>query len=364
MAKKSLILGAACVLFAAVPTAWPLANGLSGFSLAAGAGGPSDGYVSGGYSFVLGPYLCVGPELGAGFGGGSSFLVGGGGRLYLNRALTSVAQPHLLFGGGLAVADYEADDEAAANGADTGAYLRLGAGLDADIPRTPVSPFLDAGAFAFSAGDPKIGFIIGAGLRVNVARALWLERRDRERAAEDSFIAENLSRAREANERGDHADAVAICGELLESYPERDDVRELLLESERLLAESMPEPEPEPEPEPTPKPRPKPKPEPEPEPERATIPPEAVTAYERGKAAVAGGALAEGIYIFSAVVGEYPSYGAARDALVDAYLLQGLDHYSRGRISDALRSWRRALIYDPGNAKARRYIDKVEREKQ
>ncbi len=357
MTGKWAILGAICALFAAAPAAWPLASGLSGFTLAAGGGGPSDGYVSGGYSFVFGPYFCVGPELGAGFGGGTSFLVGGAARFYLIRTLSSVPQPHLLFGGGLAVAD----DEAAGDGADAGAYLRLGAGLDVDVPRTPVSPFLDGGAFAFTARDPKVGFIIGGGLRVNVSRALWMEQRERERAAEDKLVAETLARAREANERADYAGAVAICGELLNSYPERDDVRELLLESERLLAESIPEPEPEPEPEP--KPKPKPKPEPEVEPETPVIPREAVAAYERGKAAVSGGALAEGIYIFSAVVGEYPNYKAARDALVDAYLLQGLDQYSRGRISDALRSWRRALAYDPGNAKARRYIDKVEKER-
>jgi hypothetical protein len=333
MFGKWVTTGAACALLWAAPAAWPLPNGLSGFTLAAGGGGPSDGYVSGGYSFVLGPYFCGGPEIGAGFGGGSSFFVGGAGRFYLLRALSPVAQPHLLFGGGLAVAD----DETSADGADTGAYLRLGAGLDVDVPQAPVSPFL-------------------------VSRALCMEQRERERAAEYKLVAETLARAREANDRGDYAVAVAICDELLKSYPERDDARELLAESERLLAESIPEPEPEPEPEP--KPKPKPKPEPEPEPETPVIPREAVAAYERGKAAVSGGALAEGIYIFSAIVSEYPSYGAARDALVDAYLLQGLDQYSRGRISDALRSWRRALAYDPGNAKARRYIDKVEKEQR
>jgi hypothetical protein len=358
MFGKWVTTGAACALLWAAPAAWPLPNGLSGFTLAAGGGGPSDGYVSGGYSFVLGPYFCGGPEIGAGFGGGSSFFVGGAGRFYLLRALSPVAQPHLLFGGGLAVAD----DETSADGADTGAYLRFGAGLDVDVPQAPVSPFFDAGAFAFTARDPEVGFIIGGGLRVNVSRALWMEQRERERAAEDTLVAETLARAREANDRGDYAVAVAICDELLKSYPERDDARELLAESERLLAESIPEPEPEPEPEP--KPKPKPKPEPEPEPETPVIPREAVAAYERGKAAVSGGALAEGIYIFSAIVSEYPSYGAARDALVDAYLLQGLDQYSRGRISDALRSWRRALAYDPGNAKARRYIDKVEKEQR
>ncbi|HUU57046.1 MAG TPA: bacterial transcriptional activator domain-containing protein [bacterium] len=349
---------AAAVALAVAPAAWPLANGLSGCTFAAG-GGPADGYVSGGYSFPLGPYFCLGPELGAGFGDGGATFIGGAGRLYLNRASASIAQPHLFLSGGLAVAN---DEVAAVDRADTGGYLHFGGGCDIDIPQSPVTPFFDLGAFVFPAREPQVGFTFGAGIRLNVARALWMEQRKRERLAEEKHIAESLARAREANSRGDYDEAIAVCGELLAAHPDREEVRELLQESERLLAESIPEPEPEPKP--MPRPRPKPRPEPEPEPEIPTIPPEAVAAYERGKAAVSGGALGEAIYIFSAVVSECPSYGAARDALVDAYLLQGLDSYSRGRVSDALRAWRQALAYDPGSAKAQRYIDKAKRERR
>jgi hypothetical protein len=356
MIRKTMIT-AATVALTAAPAAWPLANALSSFTLAGGGGGPATGYVKGEYNFPLGPYFCLGPELGAGFGDGGAIFIGGEGRLYLNAAPGAVAQPHLFLGGGLAVANDEAAERS-----DAGYYVDFGGGCDVDIPQSPIGPFFKAGAFVSPVRDPQVNFTFGAGVRLNVARALWIDKRKRERRVEDKRVAESLDRACEANGRGDYPEAVAICGGLLEAYPDREEVRELLRESERLLAESVPEPEPEPEP--RPKPKPVPRPEPEPEPEIPKIPPEAVAAYERGKAAVAGGALGEAIYIFSAVVSECPSYGAARNALVDAYLLQGLDYYSRGQISDALRSWRQALAYDPGNDKARRYIDKADRERR
>jgi hypothetical protein len=360
MIRIGIIWASACAVVALVPCAWPLANGLSGITFAGGYGGPSHGYVGGEYSFPIGLYACLGPELGAGFGNGGALFFGGSGRLYLNSGSTSSFQPHLFLSAGLATAN----DEGVASGeprGDTGPFLKAGGGCDIDIPGSPIGPFVDLGAFYFPSREPSVDFIVGAGLRLNVGRALWMEQRKRERLAEETHVAEEIARARVANERGDYPSAIAIYGALLEKYPERDEVRELLSESERLLAESVPEPEPEPDPRPRPRPRPKPEPEPEPAP---TIPPEAVTAYERGRAAVSGGALSEAIYIFSAVVSECPSYGAARNALVDAYLLQGLDYYSRGQISDALRSWRQAQAYDPGNAKAQRYIDKANRERR
>jgi hypothetical protein len=364
MTRTWIIRAAAVVAVAVVPAVWPLANGLSGFTFAGGYGGPAEGYVSGEYSFPIGLYMCLGPELGAGFGNGGAIFFGGAGRLYLNRFNGSAIQPHLFLGGGLATANYERVKPGEPRG-DTSGYFKAGGGCDVDLPESPISPFFNLGAFViplpFPSRETEVGFTVGAGIRLNVGRALWIERRRRERLAEERHVAEEVVRAREANDRGDYPSAIAIYGAVLELYPGRDEVRELLSESERLLAESIPEPEPEPEPRPKPKPRPTPEPEPEPAP---IIPPEAVAAYERGRAAVSSGALGEAIYIFSAVLGECPTYGAARGALVDAYLLQGLDYYSRGQISDALRSWRQAQAYDPGNAKAQRYIDKANRERR
>jgi hypothetical protein len=356
--KKIATFIAATVAVAVAPNSWALPNGLSGFACAGGVGGPTTGYVTGEYSFPFGLRAALGPEVGVGFGDGSAFFAGGACRVYLFATSPSIAQPHLYLSGGLAVADKETNG---VNGADTGAYLDFGAGCDVDIPDSPMGPFVDLGAFVSPGGDPKIGFKFGGGFRLNIGRALWMERRERERRAEDELVGRKLAQAREANDRGDFEEAIAICEELIAAYPNREEARTLLAESERLLAASIPEPEPEPEPEPRPRPRPEPEPEPEPEP---IIPPEAVTAVNRGRAALAGGAIGEAIYVFSAVMREYPSYGAARSGLVEAYLLQGLDYYSRGSISQALTSWRKALVYDPGNAKVKRYIEKAERERQ
>ena len=246
-----MIRAAVVAAVAAVPVAWPLANGLSGFTFAGGGGGPSAGYVSGEYSFPLGPYLCLGPELGAGFGNGGAIFFGGAGRFYLNRASASIFQPHLFLGGGFATAN---DEAAAVDRGDTGGYLHFGGGCDLDIPESPIGPFFNLGAFVFPSREPAVGFIFGAGIRLNVGRAVWMEQRRRERLAEDKHVAEDLARAREANDQGNYPSAIAICGQLLEFYPDREEVRELLLESERLLAESIPEPEPEPEPRPKPRP--------------------------------------------------------------------------------------------------------------
>ena len=62
------------------------------------------------------------------------------------------------------------------------------------------------------------------------------------------------------------------------------------------------------------------------------------------------------------IVGEYPDYAAARAKLVEAYLYQGLDFYSKGSLSAAIRVWRRALELEPGNEKLQRYIKKAETE--
>jgi len=357
MAKTFAILAAAAVV--AAPPGMALPNGLSGASFAGGAGGPAAGYVSGEYSFPVGVRAALGPEIGIGFGDGSAFFAGGGCRVYVWPADSpSLVQPHLYLSGGLAVVDEEANG---VNGAYTGAYVDFGAGCDVDIPDVPLSPFAAVGGNVSPGSKSGIAFKIGGGLRLNVGRALLMEQRERERRAEEKFVAQKLAEAREANDRGDFEAAIAICGELIAAYPDREEARTLLAESERLLAESIPEPEPEPEPKPKPRPRPEPEPEPEPEP---VIPPEAVAAVNRGKAALAGGAIGEAIYIFSAVMRECPSYGAARSGLVEAYLLQGLDYYSRGSISEALASWRKVLVYDPGNAKAKRYMEKAERERQ
>jgi hypothetical protein len=45
---------------------------------------------------------------------------------------------------------------------------------------------------------------------------------------------------------------------------------------------------------------------------------------------------------------------------VEAYLYQGLDFYSKGSLSAAIRVWSKGLALDPGNDKLQRYIYKAE----
>jgi len=187
-----------------------------------------------------------------------------------------------------------------------------------------------------------------AGERPNGHRAFAHSHQDLRTRTGDRKLAE----VEEATSRGEYHEAIKISKEVLAAYPGHAEAGELLQESERLLAESLR----------APAPRPRPAPRPEPEVVKRTIPPEAVEAYGRVKAALAGGDIGGAIRILGAVVGEYPTYGAARGKLVDAYLLRGLDFYSRGELTAALKALRRALIYDPGNAKVKRYIKRVEGE--
>jgi hypothetical protein len=334
-----------------------LPTGLSGLSFAGGAGGPTVAFARSEYGFPVGVRFCLGPEVGVGFGDHSAVFLGGTGRFYFVPISGAAAQPHIFGGGGLLVAD---DEGTRVREAEAGPYVNFGAGCDVDIPSSSVCPYFDVGAFVSPGREPKVDYKVEAGIRLNVSRALWYAERDRDRRAAEERFNEKLARARDARDRGDHAEAIALCRELLAEYPDREEARDLLRESEELLAASRPEPAPTPRPKPVPKPEPKPEPEPEP----APIPDEAVDAYKQGRAALAGGSIDRAVYIFSAVLNECPMYGDARDGLVEAYTFQGLDRYSRGNISSALASWRKALIYDPGNAKVKRYIDKANSERQ
>jgi tetratricopeptide (TPR) repeat protein len=362
--KKKITITAALTL-AATSAAIALPQGLSGLTIGVGAGGLADGYVRGELDFMLSRYVCVGPELGLGFGDGRAFYGGGAARVYLIPGLHDVFQPHLAFGLGAAHA-FDEDETPKVNEAKTGAYVNVAAGCDFDIPRVPVSSYVDAGGLFFPGDEANNDFKIEVGVRFSmgrvrrlekerqarIAEAMRLEEERLARIAEEERVAQKLAEVEDANSRGDYHEAIKISKEVLAAHPGHAEADELLQESERLLAESLRGPAP----------RPWPTPKPEPEVVKRTIPPEAVEAYGRGKAALASGDIGGAIRILGAVVGEHPTYGAARGKLVDAYLLQGLDFYSRGELTAALKALRRALIYDPGNAKVKRYIKRVEGE--
>ncbi|UCH79160.1 MAG: tetratricopeptide repeat protein [Candidatus Coatesbacteria bacterium] len=184
-------------------------------------------------------------------------------------------------------------------------------------------------------------------------RVNQLEKEELARIAEEQRIREKLAAVEAANNRGNHKEAIKICQEILAAYPDNEDAAVLLEDSKRLFIASRPPPE-----------TPGEVPEEIPELVTPTIPPEAVRAYRQATGLLARGAVGQSINILTAILNEYPTYGAARTKLVEAYLLQGLEYYSKGALSSALQSWRRAQALDPGNAKANRYIKKAEREIQ
>lgn len=364
---KTITISAALML-AATSAAIAIPNGLSGLTVGMASGGLADGYVHGEVDFLLSRYFCVGPEVALAFGGGRALYAGAAGRIYFTPGLSEVLQPHLAFGAGIA---RDFDEKVAARGEENGAYVNVALGCDVDVAWAPVSWYADVGGLFLTGEGRENGFKAEVGLRFSIGSVGRLEEEERARVAEEKRLEEErlariaeeervaarLADAEQARERGDYAEGIEICEEILEAYPDRAEAAELLEELERLQAEAYRAPTPRP-----PRPEPTPEPEPGPEPEIPVISPEAVRAYEQGKGALAGGAISQAIYILSAVVREFPSYGAARAELVQAYLLQGLDSYSNGELSAALTSWRRALAFDPGNAKIQRYVKRAESE--
>jgi tetratricopeptide (TPR) repeat protein len=183
-------------------------------------------------------------------------------------------------------------------------------------------------------------------------RTNQLEAEEAARIAEEKRIAEKLSQARQANDRGNYLEAIKLCEEILAAYPDNEEASSLLKNARRLLAIRIAKLPPEEQPEVGT----------ETEVKASVIPAEAVSRYRQGNALLSQGSLGQAITILADVVNQYPTYGAARAKLVEAYLYQGLDLYSKGSSLAALQAWRRALAIDPGNAKAKRYIAKVEAE--
>jgi tetratricopeptide (TPR) repeat protein len=183
-------------------------------------------------------------------------------------------------------------------------------------------------------------------------RTNQLEVEEAARIAEEKRITEKLSQARQANDRGNYLEAIKLCEEILAAYPDNEEASSLLSNARRLLAVRIAKLPPEEQPEVAT----------ETEAKASVIPAEAVSRYRQGNALLSQGSIGQAITVLADVVNQYPTYGAARAKLVEAYLYQGLDLYSKGSSLAALQAWRRALAIDPGNAKAKRYIAKVEAE--
>lgn len=176
----------------------------------------------------------------------------------------------------------------------------------------------------------------------SLARVDELEAAAAAREVEESRVAELLARAQSYRRRGAYRSALGVYREILAAHPDHTRARNLLAETQQLLAASA-----------------KPLEEPPTTPE---IPEEIIERYREASALLNRGGMAEAARELGDIVRQYPDYAAARAKLIDAYLYQGLDFYSKGSLSAALRVWRRALALEPGNEKLQRYIKKAETE--
>lgn len=157
----SIILAGLTVTASAIPL------GLSGLSVGIAAGGLTSGYLTAEYSFEISRYVCVGPELGLGFGKSIAIYAGGAGRLYVIPDKHEVFQPHLAFGVGFGHR-FEDEDNTRERPAMTGAYITAGPGCDFDIPGSPVSPYLDLGGFFFFGDESDADFKAEIGVRIDL----------------------------------------------------------------------------------------------------------------------------------------------------------------------------------------------------
>lgn len=149
---------------ASAATASPL--GLSGFSAGIGAGGLTDGYIQGEYDFTLSQYICLGPEFILGFGGGGALYAGCAGRFYVIPDFHEIFQPHLAFGVGVAHG-FDKEDTNPDEGK-TGVYINFAPGCDFDIPKAPISPYVDLGGLFFAGDDTEADFKVEVGARFNI----------------------------------------------------------------------------------------------------------------------------------------------------------------------------------------------------
>jgi tetratricopeptide (TPR) repeat protein len=173
----------------------------------------------------------------------------------------------------------------------------------------------------------------------SLARVDELEEEEQTRLAEEQRVAGLLAGASDFRRRGAYRRALEIYEEVLADHPDHAAARKLANEMRRLLAAA-------------------PKPVEPPGPEE--VPADVVGSYKEAGAALGRGAIAEAVRGLAAIVDRYPDYAPARDKLVEAYLYQGLDFYSKGSLAAAIRAWSRGLALDPENEKLKRYVKKAE----
>jgi len=173
-----------------------------------------------------------------------------------------------------------------------------------------------------------------------LTRVDTLEEEERARLAEEERVAGLLARASDFRRRGAYRRALEIYEAILDDHPGHAEARRLAGETRRILAAAPAKPVETTGP--------------------GEVPADVVRGYRSASEAFGRGDLVEAVRALADIVERYPDYADARDKLVEAYLYQGLDFYSKGSLSAAIRVWTRGLELSPGNEKLQRYIKKAE----
>jgi len=158
--KKCFAIASVVLATAVAASAAP--TGLSGVTLGPGIGGFEDGYIQAEFDFRLSPYVCLGPEIGYGFGGPGVFFAGAAGRLYFIPQMNVIPQPHLAFAGGIA---HFFEEEHFERSDETGVYFTFAPGCDFEIPGSPVAPYADIGGMFFIGDHSDADFRLEVGIR-------------------------------------------------------------------------------------------------------------------------------------------------------------------------------------------------------
>lgn len=81
--------------------------------------------------------------------------------------------------------------------------------------------------------------------------------------------------------------------------------------------------------------------------------------YEKGAAVSKQGRTAEAIEYWEIVWRRDPDHGDVKSHLAKGYLIQGMEHYTAGRLSEAIEVWKRALDVDPSDPKALQFVERA-----
>jgi len=86
---------------------------------------------------------------------------------------------------------------------------------------------------------------------------------------------------------------------------------------------------------------------------------ELASLYEKGVAEFKQGRIAEAVDYWEIVWRRDRSYGEVKGSLTKGYLIEGMGHYTAGRLPEAIETWRRALEVEPEDQKALAYVERA-----